>query len=98
MATNTKAQNEYQPDKDRGAPVFVPVWSPINHPTQPRQLIGAQPVGIFAEYNGIADAIFGFVLPGGNVDTQYFTYTPIERIMDRNNGGNTGKLELIQTP
>jgi hypothetical protein len=25
MATNTKAQNEYQPDKDRGAPVFVPV-------------------------------------------------------------------------
>lgn len=90
MLTNTKAQNDGKRDNDRGAPVFVPIWNPIQPPNQPKQLIGAQPVGIFAEYALFEVKVFGQVI--GN-DDKYFSYTPIERIFQ-----DTPDLRLIQTP
>ena len=89
MDVHTRAQIDGKKDDDRGAPVFAPIWDPNTPSGQPKQLIGAQPVGIFAEYTMYAISIFGYRIQ----DDFYFAYTPIQRIFE-----NSPDLELIQTP
>ena len=73
---------------DYGAPVFVPVWSPIVHPTQPRQLIGARPVGILGQ-------LYSLRRGGETLPFTDFYYIPIDRILSQREREG---LELIQTP